>query len=279
MTFFRSNFTKYEQQLGLDKVLGSKRKKKDKGKTYAKDVTRNSASIDMKKPDQLEDSASNVVLPDNKQVDWTESGIGDEKMDIEEPPSVGDKVFSANSSRQTGEEVSGIETAVVTTVDFGHTGCNRNVPADDVSQEQAASSPLPERVVSKWNFNEILFPNFGSDNDCVVVKRPDVKFTPGGLQVVADEYSFRKSDYVNTKRVKRSHRDQDRAMTFSRPDIMTGFALRSCKNWTEYKKLMKSLAQRDRTQDFPHLYSAELQPLVDPQFASTTGICTCLFSF
>ena len=127
--------------------------------------------------------------------------------------------------------------------------------------------------ISRWDFNKIVFPNFGISSDSVKLAKPDMKFTPGGFEVISKEYSFLKSEHVNKKKEKRKGREQKSRLRFSRPDVMEQLSeiKQSCKSWSEFKVRRREIEQRERTAVVPCLYSEELQPLVDPLRASSTG--------
>lgn len=138
--------------------------------------------------------------------------------------------------------------------------------------------------LSEWNFDEIVFPNFKTSKETVVVIKPKVAYIPQGhdTQFTNDQYSFNKKEYINTKkqRMKQQLLDEEkvRQLDFSCAEIMTGWhkVKQSCTNWREYKAAVeKEKASWDRSAVFPHLYSDKVAPLVKPELARST--CKIMF--
>lgn len=195
--------------------------------------------------------------------------INEERMDTSEN---GKSEYEDNKLSET--EVQNNDEGIESSSGHGaFDACSSNFVSEVAKRKDGEDSTRQktETPISKWNFDEIVFPNFGVDNNTVTLTKPSFKFTPGRLDVAKDEYSFLKYDNINQKKEKRKGRERKPNLRFSRPDVMEvfQFAKRQSKTWLEFKTMNRDKERKDMA---PSLYTEELQPLVDPLHASSTGM-------
>ncbi|XP_045212212.2 tRNA-splicing endonuclease subunit Sen54-like [Mercenaria mercenaria] len=290
----RYAFTKYERQIALDKHVSHKKKRNKEKRNKAIDQSNDAAHVQM--CDQSADISKNRIgnqsenLPDyktNRSDDDHKGRICDQSSDRHTIDISEDK-FDAVSTDGAGGHG-----ATRNIVEQGERNQSKRAKTDDLSNnvvyqnfEPQSSDSLKDNLAgetqtktSKWNFDEIKFPDFKNSEERVSVQKPDVKYIPQDHEVsfCESEYSFEKKQYINTKKLKKKQQILDEALVqeldFSYPEIMTGWhkVKKSCTSWKEYKMAVKKeKASWDRSTIFPHLYGDKVKPLVKPELARST---------
>ncbi|XP_029293940.1 tRNA-splicing endonuclease subunit Sen54 [Cottoperca gobio] len=135
------------------------------------------------------------------------------------------------------------------------------------------SDQRPASGASRWDFSSIAFPDLGSSRERLssCLASPEPSLLPGSLAVgVCDVDLWRRR--INLREVKMSSKEQEREedQRRRRSDVNKDREVRRCRNWTEYRELLKR-RQRRHKERAEHLWSREVTPLHDPRQPIPTG--------
>lgn len=275
----------YDEEQGFDDKLESQPHVKEISANLSIDYTANQA-LDVENVE-----LGNGEYKFKKSQDF---GEAEEDMEVEGQDNVHNiQRMGDNCSRKMFE--SSIDTRKET--------IQRNIPrdnddkeTDDIEKEEASQQlvsfsqepvwkiqrPCASQKLnlSNWNFNEIVFPDFGTGVDGVddvKLTRPQGRLLPGHFDLAKEQYHFNRKEMINKKTVKYLSEEfswNDESLEFSYPEIMTGHSdvKKSCKNWAEYKSCQNLYSKSwDRSQYLSHLYGDEVKPLVLPEDAASTS--------
>lgn len=266
----RLNVTRYEHQIHLDQYAPTNKSKHKNIKKCAvktpsecaieSDGEKARVDVDMKKESITKKGANIVESAKEEIVNIVESS----KKEIITKEST-DIVESAKLTEDVTCEMPDYEiTNLITAAD------------NDQSDWSNKIKPDKSNEIRQWDFSEIVFPNFSSEEKVIRVAKPNSAYIPFECDFVNSEYTFEKARFINTKRMKKRefHMESDEKLDFSCPEIMSGLYkdLKTCKNWTEYKELIKiTRASYNRNKMFPHFYGGDLEPLIRPEEATSTS--------
>ncbi|XP_052788282.1 tRNA-splicing endonuclease subunit Sen54-like [Mya arenaria] len=255
--------TKYERQIGIDKPRQQQNRKKTK-KVKTRDEMNNKVSRNKDKGEERGytlDTASDKVAMDTGstlpiETETDSAGTQNTSDIIETGSDCVNGSQERNEMQRDKTEKLDISLQWMKPPTFSNT---------DLKYHQ-----------SVWDFRKIYLPDFGCTSEKITVKKPDVLFTPGQVDVEREEYVFNRADCINKKKRKRKDMEEDqqqiRKLQFSRPDVMSlDFKWKHhFKTWSEYKNFFNGSWRQNRVKDFQELVDGDLQPLVKPDQATST---------
>ncbi|XP_069510877.1 tRNA-splicing endonuclease subunit Sen54 isoform X2 [Ambystoma mexicanum] len=151
--------------------------------------------------------------------------------------------------------------------------CVDNVK-DDTQASMEDKCPISQPAIPKdtnggcsprWGFTEITFPNLGSDCMQNHLPQPDGVLLPKniiGREVDLSSWRHR----LNQKRERISRREQEQLEWESRykNSVNADLEVKQCRNWREYKELLRGRISRGAKKRPPHLWNQAVTPLVEP---------------
>ena len=152
--------------------------------------------------------------------------------------------------------------------DEGHsleeTTCIITRPCRHFNNEPIYGEPLS--WLSHSDFSTINFPHLLPGAICQL-DRPNPDFLPSGISLEKDSYILEAPRYTAAPRI-----NKDNHLEFSHPSDVHRSNI-TAHNWTEYKKQLHGKTDKDLLLESPvgHLWSDDVQPLIKPSQALSTG--------
>ena len=305
--------TKYEQQIGLDKALSRRERKsllrKQYGKQRSKEHSASDVNFQEARSNDVDNKNNTSGLVEEIEIVTHQTDSDVELLDAQNsqsesrqedrnnfPVELDDKsrIFSVDErdNASTLEEDAiklktdegGLKLSVT---QYRHSnlpvssseGIDLQMVGNEVDIEAMENGKQTTEVrYSSWNFDKIIFPDFGIDTSTIVLEQPHKNQTPDNFETNCTKYQFERVSSINQKKEKKKSKkeetDIDKNLKFSNPFMGLGYnkGIKSCKNWQEYKlEMNRRRTERKRRSEFPHLY-ADVEPLVKPEGAISTGM-------
>lgn len=242
--FCRIDITKYERDVGLDQYIDHKLRKR-KGTRMGSEQIRD-----------IDNNADHPVCKKTRETFPCSSTSSDGS---------GNNITDSPDDKD-GKTTENLLLTKLTTNDS--VVISRDELQDDVSRNVFH---FPH---SRWNFDDIRFPNIEHEN-CSNIVQPLKQYLPA--QVEVSEFTFDVEEYKSRRKAYNNNREMhvDPSLLQFSHEMPKHGPKTTAKNWTEYKEILKDGCLQDTADvESParHLWEGEVTPLVKPTDATNTSM-------
>lgn len=125
---------------------------------------------------------------------------------------------------------------------------------------------------SRWDFEQISFPNMAPDSRHTLLAAPAPELLPANVAGRdTDAGSWCQKLNQRKEKLSRREREQEVEARHFRKDVNSDPEVRRCSGWREYKELLQRRHLQESQGPAPHLWDQPITPLLSPSQADSPG--------